>query len=291
MSLDKTDQDYAMTGRIAKRFAALKHENRSGFVAFITGGDPDPETAQQILDGLPGAGADFIELGMPFSDPMADGPAIQAASLRALQAGASLKTTLDQVRRFRIKDSETPLILMGYYNPLYRYGVENFVQDASQAGVDGLIIVDLPPEEAHELHPFAREKGIDFIRLATPTSDSARLGKILSDASGFLYYVSVLGVTGTASAPEQAIQDAVTHLKSHTDLPIAVGFGIKTVDQAAMVARIADATVVGSALVERVALGLDKAPQAGDRSALVQDLLDQAQTLSHAVRIARSSAA
>lgn len=282
---DRQTPDFSSAGRIARRFEALKAQDRSAFVAFITGGDPDLETSQKVLNALPGAGADIIELGMPFSDPMADGPAIQAASLRALQAGASLASTLDLVRNFRQTDADTPIVLMGYFNPVYRYGVDRFVDDASRAGVDGLIIVDLPPEEAAELQPQAGAKGIDFIRLATPTSNDERLGKVLSDASGFLYYVSILGITGTASAPEDAIRAAVTRLKSHTDLPVAVGFGIKAPEQAAMVARLADATVVGSALVERIA----KIEQGTAPDEAVADLLNLAGKLSEAVHTARAS--
>ena len=244
-------------GRIERRFAALKAEGRGGLVTFLTAGDPDPETSREIVLGLPAAGADLIELGMPFSDPMADGPAIQASSLRALKNGATLRKTLDLVRSFREQDDDTPIILMGYYNPIYIYGVEAFLSDAKATGVDGLIIVDLPPEEDSELCIPAIDADIRWIRLATPTTDAQRLPKVLNNASGFVYYVSILGITGTASVPEEATRNAVDYLKSHTDLPVAVGFGIKTPEMAATIARTADAAVVGSAIVERIVAGLD----------------------------------
>ena len=245
-------------GRIERRFAELKSAGRGGLVTFLTAGDPDPETAREIVLGLPAAGADLIELGMPFSDPMADGPSIQASSLRALKTGASLPRTLDLVRAFRATDDATPIILMGYYNPIYAYGVEMFLADANSAGVDGLIIVDLPPEEDDELCRPALEAGLNWIRLATPTTDHARLPKVLTNASGFVYYVAILGITGTRSADGANIEAAVERLRRHTDLPIAVGFGIKTPDAAAAVAGIADAAVVGSAIVDRIAAGLDE---------------------------------
>jgi tryptophan synthase alpha chain len=244
-------------GRIERRFAALKAEGRGGLVTFLTAGDPDPETSREIVLGLPAAGADLIELGMPFSDPMADGPVIQASSLRALRNGASLSKTLDLVRSFRKQDDDTPIILMGYYNPIYIYGVKAFLSDAKIAGVDGLIIVDLPPEEDSELCIPAIDADIRWIRLATPTTDAARLPKVLNNASGFVYYVSILGITGTASVPEEATRNAVDFLKSHTDLPLAVGFGIKTPEMVATIVRTADAAVVGSAIVERIVAGLD----------------------------------
>lgn len=244
-------------GRIERRFAALKAEGRGGLVTFLTAGDPDPETSREIVLGLPAAGADLIELGMPFSDPMADGPAIQASSLRALKNGATLLKTLDLVRSFREQEDDTPIILMGYYNPIYIYGVEAFLSDAKAAGVDGLIIVDLPPEEDSELCIPAIDADIRWIRLATPTTDAQRLPKVLNNASGFIYYVSILGITGTASVPEEATRNAVNYLKSNTDLPVAVGFGIKTPEMAATIARTADAAVVGSAIVEQIVAGLD----------------------------------
>ena len=244
-------------GRIEKRFAALKVEGRGALVTFVTAGDPDQKTAREIVLGLPAAGADIIELGMPFSDPMADGPSVQASSLRALKAGATLANTLELVAAFRAEDQDTPIILMGYYNPIYVYGVNAFLTDAKAAGIDGLIIVDLPPEEDPELCKPAIDAGIRWIRLATPTTDDERLPKVLNNASGFIYYVSILGVTGSASTPEAATRKAVMRLKSHTDLPVAVGFGIKTPEMAATIAKSADAAVVGSAIVDRVLEGLD----------------------------------
>lgn len=246
-----------MTTRIDTRFAKLREEGRKAFVAYVTAGDPDHDTSLEILKGLPGAGADVIELGMPFSDPMADGPAIQASSRRALDAGASMVRTLDLVRAFRADDDTTPLVLMGYYNPIYIYGVERFLADARAAGVDGLIVVDLPPEEDEELCLPATRAGINFIRLATPTTDAARLPAVLQNTSGFLYYVSITGITGAGSAQVDRVAGAVAALRRATDLPIAVGFGIKTPDQARAMAEIADGAVVGSALVSKVAETLD----------------------------------
>ena len=240
------------SGRIARRFAALKAAKRGGLVTFVTAGDPDPDSSLKLLAGLPGAGADLIEIGMPFSDPMADGPAIQASSLRALKAGMTLKKTLELVRKFRAGDGDTPIVLMGYYNPIYQYGVDRFLADFKAAGADGLIVVDLPPEEDEELCVPALETGVNFIRLATPTTDDKRLPAMLL-ASGFVYYVAILGITGTRSAGDAEVKKAVERLKRHTDLPVAVGFGIKTPEQAAAVARVADAAVVGSALVSRIA--------------------------------------
>jgi tryptophan synthase alpha chain len=252
----------ADSGRIARRFARLAAAGRGGLVAFVTAGDPDPATARTLLHGLPAAGADVIELGMPFTDPMADGPAIQASSLRALKAGATLRGTLAAVGEFRRGDADTPIVLMGYYNPIHSYGVDRFLADAKAAGVDGLIIVDLPPEEDTELCLPAIAAGINFIRLATPTTDDRRLPTVLGNTSGFLYYVSIAGITGTRSAAEADVAAAVRRLKAHTDLPVAVGFGIKTPAQAAAVARVADAAVVGSALVGRIADHLDAAGHA-----------------------------
>ena len=269
-------------GRIERRFAALKAEGRGGLVTFLTAGDPDPETSREIVLGLPTAGADLIELGMPFSDPMADGPAIQASSLRALKNGATLAKTLDLVRSFREQDDDTPIILMGYYNPIYIYGVEVFLSDAKAAGVDGLIIVDLPPEEDSELCIPAIDADIRWIRLATPTTDAQRLPKVLNNASGFVYYVSILGITGTASVPEEATRNAVDYLKSHTDLPVAVGFGIKTPEMAATIARTADAAVVGSAIVERIVAGLDDEGRA--QPGMVGNVLEFVRALAAGVR-------
>ncbi len=245
--------------RITRRFKALGEEGRAGFVTFVTAGDPDYDTSLALVRGLPDAGADIIELGMPFTDPMADGPAIQASSLRALKAGASLARTLDLVHDFRQGDDGTPIVLMGYYNPIYIYGPERFIKDALDAGVDAVIVVDLPPEEDEELCIPALGAGLHFIRLATPTTDEARLGKVLTNSSGFIYYVSITGITGTKSFSTSTVTAAIGRLRRNTDLPIAVGFGIKTPDQAAEVARIADAVVVGSALVSRIADGDDAA--------------------------------
>ncbi len=245
------------TGRIERRFASLAGDARAGLIAFVTAGDPDAETSAEILRGLPAAGADLIELGMPFSDPMADGPAIQAASQRALKSGANMRRTLAMVRAFRRHDGDTPVVLMGYYNPIYVYGVARFLTDALAAGVDGLIVVDLPPEEDAELCAPTLDTAMRFIRLAAPTTDDARLAKLLVNASGFLYYVSIAGITGTRSADSAAVARAVARLRRATRLPIAVGFGIKTPEQAAQIARTADAAVVGSAIVGHIADRLD----------------------------------
>ena len=239
--------------RIERRFGALKSANRGGLVTFITAGDPNYELSLELLRQLPAAGADVIELGMPFTDPMADGPAIQASSLRALKTGMTLKKTLKLVTEFRKGDAETPIILMGYYNPIYSYGVPAFLKDAKAAGVDGLIVVDLPPEEDEELCLPALKAGLNFIRLATPTTDDKRLPTVLRNTSGFVYYVSIAGITGTRSAADADTSAAVARLKRHTRLPVAVGFGIKTADQAEAIAKVADAAVVGSALVSRIA--------------------------------------
>jgi tryptophan synthase alpha chain len=271
--------------RIDDRFAALGAEGRAGLITFVTAGDPDEATSRDILMGLPGAGADLIELGMPFSDPMADGPAIQASSLRALKTGASLRKTLDMVTDFRAADDRTPVILMGYYNPIYIYGVETFIADAKAAGVDGLIIVDLPPEENEEMSLPALKAGLNFLFLTAPTTADARLPKVVEHAGGFVYYVSITGITGTRSAAIDDVRDKVARLRRHTDLPIAVGFGIKTPAQAAGVARVADAAVVGSALVDLVADNLDGSglPTPG----LVDKVLDVVSKLAEGVRTAR----
>ena len=271
--------------RIARRFAALAKEKRAGLIAFITAGDPDLPTSRAILEGLPEAGADIIELGMPFTDPMADGPAIQASSLRALKSGMTLAKVLELVAAFRRRDGETPIVLMGYYNPIYSYGVDRFLADARRAGVDGLIIVDLPPEEDEELCIPATRAGLDFIRLATPTTDAARLPKVLAHASGFLYYVSITGITGTRSASTEAVAAAVKRLKSATELPVAVGFGIREPEQAAAIARFADAAVVGSALVDRVAQKLD--PHGKPAPDAASHVLELVRRLSRGVRAAR----
>ena len=278
-----------MSGRIERRFAALRAEGRSGLVTFLCGGDPDPETFQTVLEGLPGAGADVIEVGMPFTDPMADGPSIQAGALRALRAGMTLPRLLDHVRRFRERDADTPLVLMGYYNPVHAYGADRFVADAHAAGADGLIVVDLPPEEDEALCLPARAAGLDFVRLATPTTDERRLPAVLRNSSGFLYYVSITGITGAAAPSADRVAAAVGRLRGATDLPVAVGFGIREPAQAAEVARAADAAVVGSALVDTVREHLD-----GDGRAtpgLAEAVLDKVRALASAVRSARRAEA
>ena len=243
--------------RLDTRFAQLAAEKRKAFVAFLTAGDPDVATSAAIIAGLPKAGADVIEIGMPFTDPMADGPAIQASSLRALKAGQTLVGTLKMVRQFRENDDSTPIVLMGYYNPIYYYGPEKFIAEAKEAGVDGLIVVDLPPEEDEELCLPALRGGLNFIRLATPTTDDARLPDVLKNTSGFVYYVSIAGITGSAAPQKTAVAANVARIKSHTDLPVVVGFGIRTPEQAHDIASIADGAVVGSVLVEAVAQNLD----------------------------------
>ncbi len=239
--------------RLQSRFAELKQQNRAALVTFVTAGDPDYASSLEILKGLPAAGADVIELGMPFTDPMADGPAIQLANIRALAAKQNLPKTLQMVREFRATDSSTPLVLMGYYNPIFAYGVERFIADAKEAGVDGLIIVDLPPEHNDELCEPAQAAGLDFIRLTTPTTDDQRLPTVLNGSSGFVYYVSVAGVTGAGAATMDHVEQAVARLRRHTDLPLCIGFGIRTPEHAADVARRADGVVVGSALVDQIA--------------------------------------
>ena len=246
-----------MTTRIDARFAELKQEGRAAFITFLMAGDPDPETSLDIIKALPKAGADIIEIGMPFTDPMADGPAIQAAGLRALKAGMTLKKTLAMVRAFRKEDATTPLVLMGYYNPIYIYGVDRFLLDAEAAGVDGLIIVDLPPEEDVELCLPAMQAGLNFIRLATPTTDDRRLPAVLANTSGFVYYVSITGITGSASADTAVVGEAVARIKRHTKLPVCVGFGIRTPEAAHGIAQKADGAVVGTALVDALRGSLD----------------------------------
>ena len=275
-----------MSTRIADRFAALAKEGRPGLVTFVTAGDPDPETSFAIVAGLPKAGADVIELGMPFTDPMADGPAIQAAGLRALAAGMTLRKTLDLVRRFRQTDAATPIVLMGYYNPIYSYGVPAFLRDALDAGADGLIVVDLPPEEDNELCLPALAAGMNFIRLATPTTDDRRLPAVLANTSGFVYYVSITGITGAASANRDAVAAAVARLRRHTSLPVAVGFGIRTPEQAAEFAGIADAAVVGSAIVDRIASHLDS--DGRPKPGLVEAVHGLVAELARGVRSARA---
>ncbi|MDP6855429.1 MAG: tryptophan synthase subunit alpha [Arenicellales bacterium] len=253
--------------RLEQCFVDLSVAGRGGLVTFITAGDPDPDSSFELLRQLPAAGADLIELGMPFSDPMADGPAIQSASQRALRAAACMVRTLDMVARFRADDKDTPIILMGYYNPIHRYGPARFVNDAMQVGVDGVIIVDLPPEEDEELcHP-ALTAGLHWIRLVTPTTDDARLPLVLNNTSGFVYYVSIAGITGTRSAAASTVDKAIKRLRRHTDLPLAVGFGINTPEQVAEITGIADAAVVGSALVTEIAANLDTKGKAMPRLA------------------------
>jgi tryptophan synthase alpha chain len=275
--------------RIEQRFAALRKEGRAGLVAYLTAGDPDPGTSARLFGGLAEAGADLIEIGMPFSDPMADGPAIQAAGQRALKQGMTLRRTLALVRELRRADEATPIVLMGYYNPIYRYGPESFAQDAVAAGVDGVIVVDLPPEEDAELTGPARAASLDFVRLATPTSDDRRLPRIVDHASGFIYYVAVAGITGTHSAKAADVAAAVTQLRRFTGLPIAVGFGIRTPQQAAEVARAADAAVVGTALVQRLALNLN--PDNTAKPGLVDAVLADIRALAQGVRDARRKSA
>lgn len=275
--------------RIDTRFAELKREGRAGLVTFITAGDPDYATSLAIVNALPEAGADIIELGVPFTDAMADGPPIQASSLRALAAGQTLIKTIAMVRAFREKNNETPIVLMGYYNPIYIYGVEKFLKDAKDAGVDGLIVVDLPPEEDEELCLPAMKAGINFIRLATPTTDDKRLPAVLKNTSGFVYYVSIAGVSGAAAPETPRVIEAVTRIKRHTKLPIAVGFGLKTPEHARAVASGADAAVVGSALVEALRMSLDKDNRA--TAGTVKAVTSLVAALAEGVRSARRIAA
>ena len=278
-----------MTTRIDARFAALKQQGRAGLIAFVTAGDPDPDTSLAILQALPAAGADIVELGMPFTDPMADGPAIQASSQRALRAGQTLKKTLALVRTFRAGDEGTPIVLMGYYNPIYIYGVPRFLADAKTAGVDGLIVVDLPPEEDDELCVPALNAGLNFIRLATPTTDDRRLPAVLANTSGFVYYVSITGITGAAAPDTRRVVDAVKRIKRHTSLPVAVGFGVKTAEHARAIAAGADGVVVGTALVEAIRGSLDQAGKASERT--VPAVTELVAALSAGVRGARQQAA
>lgn len=245
-----------MTTRIDRRFEALKAEGRPALVTYFMGGDPDFDTSVRIMKALPKAGSDVIELGMPFSDPMADGPTIQMAGQRALKGGQTLVRTLQMARAFREEDDTTPIVMMGYYNPIYIYGVDRFLTDAKEAGIDGLIIVDLPPEMDEELCLPALKAGLNFIRLATPTTDDKRLPKVLSNTSGFVYYVSMTGITGAAIASSGPVAEAVARIKSHTDLPVCIGFGVKTAEQAQMFGEAADGVVVGSAIVDMVAQSL-----------------------------------
>jgi tryptophan synthase alpha chain len=278
-----------MKTRIDHRFAALKEERRAALITFLTAGDPDPATSLAILRALPAAGADIIELGMPFSDPMADGPTIQASSQRALKAGQTLKKTLEMVRGFRRADDATPIVLMGYYNPIYVYGVERFLADAKTAGIDGLIVVDLPPEEDAELCLPALQAGLNFIRLATPTTNDKRLPAVLANTSGFVYYVSITGITGAATPNASRVAEAVARIKRHTKLPVAVGFGVKDADHAQAIARDADGVVVGSALVDALRRSLGPDDKASART--VQAVTDLVAELAAGVRGAKRVAA
>ncbi|MHB8885652.1 MAG: tryptophan synthase subunit alpha [Methylovirgula sp.] len=278
-----------MTTRIDTRFAELAPLNRAALVTFVMAGDPDLAASLAILKALPSAGADLIEIGMPFTDPMADGPAIQAAGLRALKAGTTLVKTLALVAEFRKSDQATPIVLMGYYNPIYVHGVDKFLTEAKAAGVDGLIVVDLPPEEDSELCLPALAAGLAFIRLATPTTDAARLPAVLANTSGFVYYVSITGITGAATPEASQVSAAVRRLKQHTDLPVAVGFGVKNAANAAAIAAVTDAVVVGSALVEAVRMSLD--PNGKATAATVGAVADLVGTLAGGVRSAVRTAA
>ena len=262
--------------RIDAKFAKLKAEGKAAFVSFVMAGDPDPAVSLEVVKGLPAAGVDVIELGMPFTDPMADGPSIQLAGQRALEAGMTLAKTLDMVREFRKGDDETPIILMGYYNPIYHAGVDTFLAEAKAAGIDGLIVVDLPPEEDDELCIPAAEAGLHFIRLATPTTDDRRLPAVLKNTSGFVYYVSITGITGAAEAVAGDVGPEVARIKAATDLPICVGFGVKTPERAAEIARVADGVVVGSAIVDQIGDG--KSPA---------DVLDFVRALAEGAHSAR----
>ncbi|QKE65118.1 tryptophan synthase subunit alpha [Aquipseudomonas campi] len=266
--------------RLQSRFAELKQQNRAALVTFVTAGDPNYDASLAILKGLPAAGADVIELGMPFTDPMADGPAIQLANIRALAAKQNLAKTLQMVREFRAGDQTTPLVLMGYFNPIHHYGVAAFIAEAKESGVDGLIVVDLPPEHNADLCDPAQAGGLDFIRLTTPTTDDKRLPTVLNGSSGFVYYVSVAGVTGAGSATIEHVQEAVTRLRRHTDLPLCIGFGIRTPEHAATIARLADGVVVGSALIDQIA-------NAADDQQAIQGVLSLCQSLAEGVRGAR----
>ena len=277
-----------MTTRIDTRFAELAKQGRSAFVTYVMAGDPDATTSLDIVKALPKAGADIIELGIPFTDPMADGPSIQAAGLRALKGGMTLKKTLELVRDFRNDDSATPLVLMGYYNPIYIYGVDRFLADAKTAGVDGLIIVDLPPEEDDELCIPALKAGLNFIRLATPTTDDKRLPAVLANTSGFVYYVSITGITGAAAADSQVVGEAVARIKRHTRLPVCVGFGIRTPQAAQAIAEKADGSVVGTALVDALRDSLDEQGRATGKT--VAAVADLTASLAQGVRGAKQAA-
>jgi tryptophan synthase alpha chain len=277
-----------VTTRIDARFAELAKEGRSAFVTYVMAGDPDPATSLDIVKALPKAGTDIVELGIPFTDPMADGPSIQAAGLRALKAGMTLRKTLELVRGFRADDNITPLVLMGYYNPIYIYGVDKFLADAKTAGVDGLIIVDLPPEEDAELCLPALKAGLNFIRLATPTTDDKRLPAVLANTSGFVYYVSITGITGAAAADSKTVAEAVARIKRHTKLPVCVGFGIRTPEAARSIAQIANGAVVGTALVDALRVSLDEQGRATAKT--VTAVADLVASLAQGVRGAKQAA-
>jgi tryptophan synthase alpha chain len=277
-----------VTTRIDARFAELAKQGRSALVAYLMAGDPDPKTSLDIIKALPKAGADIIEIGMVFTDPMADGPSIQAAGLRALKAGMTLKKTLEMVRDFRKDDNATPVVLMGYYNPIYIYGVDKFLVDAKSAGIDGLIVVDLPPEEDTELCIPAMKAGLNFIRLATPTTDDRRLPAVLANTSGFVYYVSITGITGSGSADSKVVGDAVARIKRHTKLPVCVGFGIRTPDAARAIAENANGAVVGTALVDALRASLD--PEGRATAKTVGAVADLVSALAQGVRGAKQAA-
>jgi tryptophan synthase alpha chain len=285
-SVNRPPGGAAARSRIAERFAALRGEGRGALVTYLQGFDPDRATSLALLRGLPEAGADILEIGVPFTDPMADGPSIQRAALRALKAGATLAGVLALVREVRATEDATPIVLMGYYNPILAYGVARFCADAAAAGVDGLIIVDVPPEEADEVEPAARAQGLDLIRLVAPTTDEARLPRVLAATTGFVYYVSITGITGTRSATRESLAEALPRIRRATDLPVCVGFGIRTPAQAAEAARIADGAVVGTALVDTLAASLDEAGRA--RPETVGQVLAQVRALAAAVRSARN---
>ncbi len=266
--------------RIKNTFEELASDNRAALITFITAGDPNMDISMQILDALPDAGADLIELGMPFTDPMADGPTIQLSSQRALRSGHNTHRTLEMVENFRRQNQHTPIILMGYFNPIYTYGISKFCQEASTAGVDGLIVVDLPPEEDEQLRKRAKTSDIDFIRLTTPTSDTKRLPRLVTDASGFIYHVSVAGITGAQTANQKHLRKSLSQIRKHTDLPIAVGFGIKTPEDVMNISKLADAAVVGSAIVQKIADG-------SDSPHMVENVLGFVRSLSHAVQMGR----
>jgi tryptophan synthase alpha chain len=268
--------------RLSETFARLKREGRAAFVPFITAGDPDMETSFAVLGQLPSCGADVIELGMPFTDPMADGPAVQASSVRALKAGATMAKVLKMVEKFRKTDAVTPIVLMGYYNPIHAYGTARFARDVAAAGVDGLIVVDLPIEEDEVLRVPAKAQGVDLIRFVTPTTDEARLKRIADGASGYLYYVSVAGVTGTKAVPEEEVRAAMARVKAITDLPCTVGFGIRSIQQAAAIARVADGVVVGSAIVSKVAENMN-----AGRERIISDVLELTRALAGSTHAAR----